>query len=199
MKSAEPSAAGSGGPAAVRRAPAGGPAEVGSAAPVGSPAVGGSAAPVGSPAAIGSAAPTGSPVGGSAAPIGSPSAVGSAAAARQYVRDLVRERWRGPSGPAGEQAVVDLLLVVSELVTNAIRHGGGLARFEVTPVAEGVRLEVHDHSGTVPPAAFGHGTFPQPDASGGFGWPLIIRLAREIHVERRPEGGKAISVLVPLV
>ncbi|MFE1441447.1 ATP-binding protein [Streptomyces sp. NPDC058739] len=141
--------------------------------------------------------------GGSAAvrpaPVGSPTAVGSAAAARQYVRDLVRERWRGPSGRADEQAVVDLLLVVSELVTNAIRHGGGLARFEVTPVAEGVRLDVHDHSGTVPPAAFGHGTFPQPNASGGFGWPLIIRLAREIHVERRPEGGKAISVLVPLV
>ncbi|MET9735702.1 ATP-binding protein [Streptomyces sp. NPDC006458] len=122
----------------------------------------------------------------------------SAAAARQYVRNLVRERWRGPSGPADEQAVVDVLLVVSELVSNAVRHGGGLARFEVTLVAEGVRLGVHDHSGTVPPAAFGHGTFPLPDAAGGFGWPLIIRLAREIHVERRPEGGKAISVLVPL-
>jgi anti-sigma regulatory factor (Ser/Thr protein kinase) len=136
--------------------------------------------------------------GSRAAPARRPVAITSAAAARGYVRSLVQERWRGPSGPASEAAVIDLLLVVSELVTNAIRHGGGLARFEVTLVAEGVRLAVHDHSSVVPPAALGHGAFPRPQDSGGYGWPLIMRLAREIHVRRSREGGKAISVLVPL-
>ncbi|MFJ8083166.1 anti-sigma regulatory factor (Ser/Thr protein kinase) [Streptomyces sp. SAI-170] len=127
-----------------------------------------------------------------------PVAITSAAAARQYVQTLVREQWRGPSGPAGEESVIDLLLVVSELVSNAIRHGGGLARFEVTLVPEGVRLGVHDHSDVVPAAAFGRGTFPRPRENGGYGWPLILRLAREVGVQRRREGGKAISVLVPL-
>jgi anti-sigma regulatory factor (Ser/Thr protein kinase) len=94
--------------------------------------------------------------------------------------------------------VIDLLLVVSELVTNAIRHGGGLARFEVTLLAEGVRLGVHDRSSVVPPAALGQGSFPHPRENGGYGWPLILRLAREIQVRRRREGGKEISVLVPL-
>jgi hypothetical protein len=32
----------------------------------------------------------------------------------------------------------------------------------------------------------------------GYGWPLIIRLARDITIERRPRGGKTISLLVPL-
>jgi hypothetical protein len=127
-----------------------------------------------------------------------PVPITSAAAARRYVQDLVGEQWRGPSGPAGEESVIDLLLVVSELVSNAFRHGGGLARFEVTLVPEGVRLAVHDHSDVVPPAAYGQAAFPRPQEHGGYGWPLIHRLARDIHAERRREGGKAISVLVPL-
>ncbi|MFI9155872.1 ATP-binding protein [Streptomyces sp. NPDC053367] len=125
-------------------------------------------------------------------------AITSAAAARRYVRTLVEERWRGPSGPAAEESVTDLLLVVSELVTNAIRHGGGLARFEASLATEGVRLGVHDHSDAMPPAAYGQSPLPRPGSGGGYGWPLIIRLAREIRVRHRREGGKAIDVLVPL-
>lgn len=94
---------------------------------------------------------------------------------------------------------MDLLLVVSELVTNAIQHGGGLAGFEVDLLPEGVRLSVHDYSDAVPPAAYGSGTLPHAHAGSGYGWPLIIRLSREIHIECRREGGKTVSVLVPLM
>lgn len=93
---------------------------------------------------------------------------------------------------------MDLLLVVSEAVTNAIRHGGGLAGFEVALLPEGVRLSVHDHSDTVPSAAYGPGTLPQVHEGSGYGWPLIIRLSREIRIERRRAGGKTVTVLVPL-
>lgn len=93
---------------------------------------------------------------------------------------------------------MDLLLVVSEVVTNAIRHGGGLAGFEVDLLPEGVRLRVHDYSDAVPSAAYGPGTLPHTHEGSGYGWPLIIRLAREIHIERRRTGGKTVSVLVPL-
>lgn len=125
-------------------------------------------------------------------------AVTSAASARQFARDVVRERWDRPGRRASEEAVIDLLLVVSELVTNAIRHGGGIAGFEVTPTREGVRLSVHDYSDVVPAVAYGPGALPHGHVGNGYGWPLIIRLARDIGIERRSQGGKTISVLVPL-
>ena len=122
----------------------------------------------------------------------------SAATARSYVRSVVEKHGRAPSGPASERAVIDLLLVVSEVVTNAIRHGGGLAGFEVALQPEGVRLSVHDYSDAVPSAAYGPGTLPHTHEGSGYGWPLIIRLSREIHIERRRAGGKTVTVLVPL-
>ncbi len=139
----------------------------------------------------------GGPVGGGAAP--APVAITSAAAARHHARSVVQEYWGAPGRRVAEQAVIDLLLVVSELVTNAIRHGGGIAGFEVAPTPEGVRLSVRDHSDVVPAAAYGPGTLPLAHVGNGYGWPLIIRLARDIDVRRRPEGGKTISVFVPLV
>ena len=123
---------------------------------------------------------------------------GTAATARAYARTVVREQWESASRAAREEDVIDLLLVVSELVTNAIRHGDGLAGFEVLPVPDGVRLAVHDNSEVVPEVAHGSGALPAAGHGSGYGWPLIIRLAREIAVEPRPEGGKTITVLVPL-
>ena len=124
--------------------------------------------------------------------------VTTAAAAREYARSVVRQRWDSASRTSREEDVVDLLLVVSELVTNAIRHGGGLAAFEVALAQDGVRLTVHDNSDAVPDVAYGRGELPLGDHGHGYGWPLIIRLAREIVIDPRPGGGKSISVLVPL-
>ncbi|MGW3938067.1 ATP-binding protein [Streptomyces phaeochromogenes] len=122
----------------------------------------------------------------------------TAAMARAHVRAVVLEQWNTPSRRATETAVIDLLLVVSELAANAVRHGGGLVGVEATPTSEGVRLAVHDNSDVVPAAAFGSGGLPPVHLGNGYGWPLIIRLARDIAIERRPGGGKTISVLVPL-
>ncbi|WP_340374076.1 ATP-binding protein [Streptomyces sp. SS7] len=120
----------------------------------------------------------------------------TAAAARARARAVVDAHWCGH--PPHERDLIDLELVVSELVTNAIRHGGGLAGFEVTPVPGGVRLAVHDRSEAVPSAAYGTGEPPTAHRGNGYGWPLIIRLTRELSVESRPDGGKTIRVLVPL-
>ncbi|MFJ4468169.1 ATP-binding protein [Streptomyces sp. NPDC089424] len=124
--------------------------------------------------------------------------VRSAAEARAHALSVVLDEWNSVSRTAHERDLIDLQLVVSELVSNAIRHGGGLAGFEAVPTAEGVRLAVHDHSAVVPAAAFGSGDLPSGHHGNGYGWPLIIRLAREIAVEPRPGGGKTVSVLVPL-
>ncbi|MFF4212102.1 ATP-binding protein [Streptomyces sp. NPDC001796] len=123
--------------------------------------------------------------------------VTSAATARAYVLAVVRGHWATAPVRPTEQAVTDLLLVTSELVSNAIRHGGGLAGFEAVPTREGVRLVVRDRSPDIPSVAFGTGELPNRQDRGGFGWPLIIKLARDIVIESHV-GGKSVSVLVPL-
>ncbi|MFF3000998.1 ATP-binding protein [Streptomyces sp. NPDC057950] len=138
--------------------------------------------------------PTTSPSAARAAEVTSP------ASARRHVGSLVRQHWDhcDSAGELRPEAVVDLLLVVSELVTNAIRHGDGLAGFRATPTGEGVRLDVRDNSDVVPAGAFGLTSVPEGYRPNGYGWPLINRLAREITVEPSPGGGKTIRVLVPL-
>ncbi|MFI1415059.1 ATP-binding protein [Streptomyces sp. NPDC020707] len=128
-----------------------------------------------------------------------PAPVTTAAMARAYARSVVLEQWNNADRTATEAALIDLSLVVSELAANAVRHGGGLAGFEVTPTPQGVRLAVHDNSDVVPDAAFGPGNLPTKHHGSGYGWPVILRLARDIAVDPRPGGGKTVSVLVPLV
>ncbi|MGW2786238.1 ATP-binding protein [Streptomyces populi] len=126
-------------------------------------------------------------------------AITSAATARDHVRKLLREH--GRTGGENPDAIVDVLLVVSELVTNAIRHGGGLAGFDATLTDEGVRLAVRDNSDVVPVQAYGTGEIPRTHRAhrtNGYGWPLIIRISDAVTVEPCPGGGKTIRVFVPL-
>lgn len=117
--------------------------------------------------------------------------------ARDRVQSLIESSGilRGASGPGGD-VVSDALLVTSELATNAIRHGGGIVGFSASVSADGLLLAVADASGDHPVALVRHpGAFPV----GGFGWPLICRLARSVEIlSAPPGGGKRIEVLVPL-
>ncbi|MEV0846956.1 ATP-binding protein [Streptomyces sp. NPDC049954] len=96
---------------------------------------------------------------------------------------------------AAERARTDALLAVSELVTNAIRHGGGLTGFTARLTPDGLLLHIEDADERPPvtrdPLA-GPGI-----AVGGYGWPLVCRIAREVAVAPLPEGGKRITVLLP--
>jgi anti-sigma regulatory factor (Ser/Thr protein kinase) len=84
----------------------------------------------------------------------------------------------GPTLAADERHTLKLL--VSELVTNAIRHGGSREPVELSVYWDGeVRVEVVDH---------GDGFLPRPRAGdledpGGFGLFLVGRLADRWGVE----------------
>ncbi|MDQ0964057.1 anti-sigma regulatory factor (Ser/Thr protein kinase) [Streptomyces sp. B4I13] len=124
--------------------------------------------------------------------------VATAAAARAHARAVAEAGWDPATRPAHETDMIDLLLVVSELVTNALRHGGGLAGFEAVAGPDGIRLAVRDHSDEVPSGVCGPAPPPSGRATGGYGWPLVLRLAREVDIEKEPAGGKTIRVFMPV-
>ncbi|MFD3457547.1 ATP-binding protein [Streptomyces sp. NPDC058691] len=104
-------------------------------------------------------------------------------------RDMARARLTG----VDPERVEDCLLVVSELVTNAFRYGEGIARFEILPGPDGIRVSVGDHSSRLPVAPPTDGGF----LPGGYGWRLVRRLARDIRVTLLAQGGKVIQVVLP--
>ncbi|QIQ01527.1 ATP-binding protein [Streptomyces liangshanensis] len=89
--------------------------------------------------------------------------------------------------PAPDRTLGDVLLVVSELVTNALRHAGGVTAFRVAVRSGAVEIVVQDAS-PVPPVAREHRGQWLP---GGYGWPLVNRLA-EVTVVPLGDDGKIV-------
>lgn len=116
---------------------------------------------------------------------------GTAARAREavvgFLNALTRTRRPSRRGAPG-----DVLLVVSELVTNAVRHAPGALTLSLAHLPGEVRISVRDSNPAAPRAR-------QPDlraGTGGFGWPTVQRLTREVRVVPR-QGGKEIHAFVP--
>lgn len=87
----------------------------------------------------------------------------------------------------------DLELIVSELVTNVVRHVGSEIRLTVRP-GDPVRVEVHNHQSAS--EAFtdllASGAPPEPSAIGGRGLALVRALASRVGLDSDPNGGKVI-------
>lgn len=86
-----------------------------------------------------------------------------------------------------------MVLVVSELAANALRHGGGACTLHLTAHPDSIEVAVHDPGPQLP-------RMRTPDlngGTGGFGWPMVNRLARATSVTRQATGGKAVGALLP--
>ncbi|CAL9585596.1 ATP-binding protein [Streptomyces sp. enrichment culture] len=116
--------------------------------------------------------------------------------ARHAVRDLLRRQ----GVPAADDVIEGLLLIVSELVTNAVRHAALLSpqvAVEVAVGAEWVRVAVEDNHPYRPKAL-------EADSgrTGGRGLLLVREITREAggacDVEHTASGGKIIWAALPL-
>jgi anti-sigma regulatory factor (Ser/Thr protein kinase) len=99
-------------------------------------------------------------------------------------RGMVRAFLGGLPRPVPREAAEAVTLVVSELVTNVVRHAHGrLCSLDLRDVGHGVGIAVSDDD-------------PEPPrprrldltGQGGFGWPLVRRLTSELTVLSRPDG-----------
>ncbi|MGA4845742.1 ATP-binding protein [Streptomyces sp. G5(2025)] len=113
----------------------------------------------------------------------------SVADARERTRDFLTGL---PQPAIAAEAADTVVLAVSELVTNALRHGGGTCTLDLTAHPDSIEVAVHDNSPRKP-------RMRTPDlngGTGGFGWPMVNRLAHATAVTPRPSGGKTVSALL---
>jgi anti-sigma regulatory factor (Ser/Thr protein kinase) len=103
--------------------------------------------------------------------------------ARAQTRSALRS-WRLPG------LVDPLLLVVSELVGNAVRHGGAPIRMLLRRTGPGVRVEVHDEAPGAAPA--GASALPDLDAESGRGLFLVDAVSSDSGVQQIPDDGKVV-------
>ncbi|MFD9456695.1 ATP-binding protein [Streptomyces sp. NPDC059985] len=93
----------------------------------------------------------------------------------------------------GREQADTVVLVVSELVTNALRHGGGVYTLHLAAHPGAIEVAVGDPSPRLPQAR----TPDLVDGTGGFGWHMVNDLAHHVAVTPRPEGGKTIHAFLP--
>lgn len=115
------------------------------------------------------------------------------ATAVAHARERTRVFLEGLRRPGVEAETADTaVLVVSELVTNALRHGGGTCTLRLTARPDLIEVAVDDPSPQAPRLR----TPDLDDGTGGFGWPMVNHLARATCVTRHAAGGKTVSALL---
>ncbi|MEU7577196.1 ATP-binding protein [Streptomyces sp. NPDC041068] len=96
-------------------------------------------------------------------------------------RDLTRAFVAGLTPAVGAQAAATIELVVSELITNVVRHArGALCSLHLQAQHDGITITVSDADPRPPRER-------DPDlegGTGGFGWPMVQQLARTVSVTR---------------
>ncbi|MFF4392255.1 ATP-binding protein [Streptomyces sp. NPDC001552] len=113
------------------------------------------------------------------------------ASARDATRDFLARAAR-LRAPAKDGSMDDVLLVVAELVANAIRHTDGPSSLHLELLDDAVDVCVSDPSPRHPEPRT-----PRTDGTGGWGWFMIQSLATHIHIRPAVGGGKIICAELP--
>jgi anti-sigma regulatory factor (Ser/Thr protein kinase) len=95
-----------------------------------------------------------------------------------------------------ENRIRDVVLAVHELAANAVRHGAGQGRVQLSVTGDGIRCEVTD-TGTVPAGAGDHPDACSRDAAHwpvehGHGLWLVRQVADQASLDSGPSGTVAV-------
>ncbi|MFI5829028.1 ATP-binding protein [Streptomyces sp. NPDC051578] len=108
--------------------------------------------------------------------------------AHRFLADA-REHGRAVPDPAPDT----LLLLVTELVTNALRHTDGPCTLTLTLHGGAIDVDVTDTSPHPPtPRA------PDHRGLGGWGWNLVHHLTESVEIRPTADGGKTIHARIAL-
>ncbi|MGW7458337.1 ATP-binding protein [Streptomyces sp. NPDC054797] len=117
-------------------------------------------------------------------------ALSDVAEARQSARSFLDAL--GPSG-IDPECPGSVVLVVSELVTNALLQGSGTCTLRLSAHPDVMEVAAEDPSPTLPRMR----TRDLIDGTGGFGLHMVNDLPRATFVTPTPEGGKTVRALLP--
>jgi len=135
----------------------------------------------------------GLPPGGQIRRLGLSGTSGTVGRARAFAREAL-EDWQWLPGQTEEQTAVaeDVLLLVSELVTNACLHAGGPTELALHGTARTLRVEVSDAGAGMPVPRVPH----EPGRPGGHGLHIVERLTSAWGTVRQ-DAGKTVWLEVP--
>jgi len=110
---------------------------------------------------------------------------GPIAAGRDFTREALAD-WEWPPVPeaAARMVVADVVLVVSELLTNAALHGSGPRELVVELTESALRVEVADGEPAKPEPRSPH----EPGVPGGHGLHIVEKLCDRWGVTPREDG-----------
>ncbi|MFI5659917.1 ATP-binding protein [Streptomyces sp. NPDC051684] len=114
----------------------------------------------------------------------------SCADARMAVRSVLTQEYRDLPTDDAERLRDDALLVVTELVTNALLYAGTVTGLSVRRIGDELHLRVSDDSPEAPKERT-----PVPGSKGGYGWKVIRRLCRRVQIDTEPDGKTVTAVL----
>ncbi|MER7458540.1 ATP-binding protein [Micromonospora sp. NPDC126480] len=86
------------------------------------------------------------------------------------------------------QRLDDFVLAVNELITNAVRHGGGRGSLRMWRQRGGLVCEVSDHGHGISAQRLTDRSRPAPDTAGGWGLWLARELSDAMDVETSTAG-----------
>jgi anti-sigma regulatory factor (Ser/Thr protein kinase) len=112
---------------------------------------------------------------------------GARLATEEFLRELAQT-----TAPTAPECWHDIVLIVTELASNAVQYAPGPFELRLRPTFDGVHVTLHDTSTVVPtPRPF------RPDSGGGgIGWYLIQTLCSQVSVVT-DDHGKDVHVFLP--
>ncbi|MDG4823025.1 ATP-binding protein [Asanoa sp. WMMD1127] len=87
-----------------------------------------------------------------------------------------------------EQRLDDFVLAVNELITNAVRHGGGAGQLRLWHAGAALVCEVSDGGGGIGAQRLDNHQRPSPSTAGGWGLWLAEQLSDTMEVTTGPTG-----------